>query len=87
MLGIYVLGSLISEGESEGGKIRNLLSMPYGTCITVGIFLIFILILIFGIFLYSWIREFWMDFKFKVRPVKRKINNPNRLKKMFSRIR
>jgi hypothetical protein len=87
MLGIYVLGSLISEGESEGGKIRALLSMPYGTCITVAIFLIFIMMLIFGIFLYSWVREFWMDFKFKVRPVRRKKSNPNGLKKMLSRIR
>jgi hypothetical protein len=87
MLGIYVLGSLISERGSEGGKMRALLSMPYGTCITVAIFLIFILMLIFGIFFYSWIREFWMDFKFKVKPVRRKKHNLSRLKKMFSRIR
>ncbi len=82
-----MLGSLIYERESEGGKMRALLSMPYGTCITVAIFLIFILMLIFGIFFYSWIREFWMDFKFKVKPVRRKKNNLNRLEKIFSRIR
>lgn len=78
---------MIAERESEGGKIRALLSMPYGTCITIIVFLLFILVLIFGIFLYTWVMEFWVDFKFKIRVIKGEKSHANRLKNMFINIR
>lgn len=61
--------------------------MPYGTCVTIFIFLEFILSLVLGIFFYSWMRQYLMDFKFKIKVIKGEKAQANGLKKMFNNIK
>lgn len=67
--------------------MRVFLGMPYGTCITIFIFLDFILSLVFGIFFYSWMREFLVDFRYKIRVIKGGKEQTNGLKKVLKNIR
>ena len=67
--------------------MRATLGMPYGTCVTIFIFLEFILSLVLGIFFYSWMRQYLMDFKFKIKVIKGEKPQANRLKKMFKNIK
>jgi hypothetical protein len=43
--------------------------MPYGTTITIIVFLLLIALLVFGILLYTWMMDYAVDFEYKIKVV------------------